>query len=52
MSSSAKGKGSVKTREWAKHLRPLGKKLQNKLVRNDGKKRIREVWGLVDAYME
>jgi hypothetical protein len=52
MASSAKSKGSVKTLEWAKHLRPYGKKRQNKAVRNDGKKRIDEVLGLVQNYEE
>ena len=52
MASSSKGKGSVKTREWAKHLRPYGKKCQNKVVRNDGKKKINEVLGLIDNFEE
>jgi hypothetical protein len=52
MSSSSKGKGSVKTIEWAKHLRPYGKKRQNKLVRNDGKKRIDKASGLIDNFLE
>ena len=42
MASSGKGKGSVKTVEWWKHLRPFGKKRQNKKVREDGKKKIRD----------
>lgn len=37
MASSGKGKGSVKTVEWWKHLRDM-KRAQNKLVRRDGKK--------------
>lgn len=37
MSSASKGKGSVKTVEWWKHLR-WRKRAQNKLVRTDGKK--------------
>ena len=41
MSSSSKGKGSVKTLEWWKHLR-WRKRGQNKLVREDGKKQIRK----------
>lgn len=41
MSSVSKGKGAVKTKQWAKHLRPFGKKEQNRLVRRDGKKQIR-----------
>jgi hypothetical protein len=45
MASSSKGKGSVKTIGWAKHLRPIGKKFQNKVVRNDGKKRINDSEG-------
>lgn len=52
MASSAKGKGSVKTVEWWKHLRPYGKKRQNKLVRNDSKKKINEVLGLIDNFKE
>ena len=41
MSSSGKGKGSVKTIEWWKHLRKR-KRAQNKLVRKDGKKKALE----------
>ena len=41
MASSAKGKGSVKTVEWWKHLRDQ-KRTQNKIVRNDGKDQIRK----------
>lgn len=41
MSSSSKGKGAVKTKQWAKHLRPYWKRKQNKAVRNDGKQQIR-----------
>ena len=41
MASASKGKGSVKTVEWWKHLR-WRKRDQNRLVRNDGKKQIRE----------
>ena len=52
MASSSKGKGSVKTVEWWKHLRPYGKKRQNKAVRNDGKKKINEVLGLIDNFKE
>ena len=52
MSSSSKGKGSVKTIEWAKHLRPYGKKRQNKLVRNDGKKRIDDSEGRIENFLE
>ena len=39
MASSGKGKGSVKTVEWWKHLR-WRKRDQNKLVRKDGKKQM------------
>jgi hypothetical protein len=39
VASSSKGKGSVKTVEWWKHLR-WRKKDQNKIVRKDGKKQI------------
>jgi hypothetical protein len=39
MSSSSKGKGSVKTLQWWKHLRDW-KRPQNKRVRKDGKKQI------------
>lgn len=42
MASSSKGKGSVKTVEWWKHLRPFNKRRQNKKVREDGKKQIEE----------
>ena len=42
MSSTSKGKGSVKTREWAKHLKPFGKKQAAKDVRKDGKKQIKD----------
>jgi hypothetical protein len=42
MSSTSKGKGAVKTREWAKHLKPFGKKQAAKDVRNDGKKQIKD----------
>ena len=42
MASASKGKGSVKTVEWKVHLRPFGKKRQNKRVREDGKKQIKE----------
>lgn len=38
MTSASKRKGSVKTVEWCKHLRPEGKKRQNRIVREDGKK--------------
>lgn len=48
MASSAKGRGSVKTREWAKHLRPFGKKVQQNLVREDGKKQALETDDYVD----
>lgn len=41
MASSSKGKGGVKTVEWWKHLRGR-KKDQNKMVRQDGKKQIKE----------
>jgi hypothetical protein len=41
MASSSKGKGSVKTVEWWKHLRHM-KRTQNKVVRNDGKEQIRK----------
>ena len=41
MASSSKSKGSVKTVEWWKHLR-YRKRDQNKLVRKDGKKQIKE----------
>lgn len=39
MASASKGKGSVKTVEWWKHLR-WRKRDQNKRVREDGKKQI------------
>lgn len=39
MASCSKGKGSVKTVEWSDHPRDRN---QNKRVRKDGKKRIRE----------
>jgi hypothetical protein len=39
MASSGKGKGSVKTVEWWKHLRDR-KRAQNRLVREDGKEQI------------
>ncbi len=39
MASSSKGKGSVKTVEWWKHLRDR-KRAQNRLVREDGKEQI------------
>jgi|21_taG_2_1085346.scaffolds.fasta_scaffold02924_13 hypothetical protein len=38
MASASKRKGSVKTEEWCKHLRPEGKRRQNRIVRADGKK--------------
>jgi hypothetical protein len=41
MASSSKGKGSVKTVQRWKHLRDW-KKPQNKRVRKDGKKQIKE----------
>ena len=41
MASSSKMRGAVKTVEWAKHLRPFGKKQQNRVVREDGKKQIK-----------
>jgi hypothetical protein len=37
MASACKGKGSVRTLERKKHLRPAGKRAQNKLVRQSGK---------------
>lgn len=40
MASSAKGKGNVKSVEWWKHLRER-KRAQNRLVRQDGKKQIK-----------
>lgn len=40
MSSASKGKGSVKPRERAKHLKPFGKQQAAKDVRKDGKKQI------------
>jgi hypothetical protein len=42
MSSSAKSKGSVPTVQWWKHLRKYWKRVQNKRVRNDGKKGIKK----------
>lgn len=42
MASSSKGKGSIKTCEWWKHLRPFNKRRQNKAVRRDGKKQTKE----------
>ena len=42
MASTAKGKGAVKTKEWAKHLRPHGKRQAAKDVRKDGKKQIKD----------
>lgn len=44
MASSSKRKGSVKTVEWWKHLK-FRKRDQNKLVRQDGKKQIKEQKG-------
>jgi hypothetical protein len=41
MASASKGKGGVKTVEWWKHLRDR-KRAQNKLVRQDGKREIKE----------
>tara|TARA_B100001059_G_C17741987_1_gene532200 strand:- start:741 stop:974 length:234 start_codon:yes stop_codon:yes gene_type:complete len=41
MSSSSKGKGSVKTKFWNKHHNKWQKKAQEKAVREDGKKQIR-----------
>lgn len=41
MSSASKGKGAVKTVEWCKHLRPFGKRRQNKRVRKDGENQIK-----------
>jgi len=43
MSSVSKGKGAVFTRDWAKHLRPYGKRQAAKDVRKDGKKQIKEI---------
>jgi len=40
MASSSKSKGGVRTLEWWKHLRDR-KKDQNKLVRQDGKKQVK-----------
>ena len=42
MASSSKGKGSVKTRFWNKHHNKWEKRVQEKLVREDGKKQIRK----------
>lgn len=42
MTSASKRKGSVKTVEWCKHLRPEGKRRQNRIVREDGKKQCEE----------
>jgi len=42
MSSSSKRKGSVKTRFWNKHLNKWQKKVQEKAVREDGKKQIKD----------
>jgi|TARA_B110000305_G_C19271812_1_gene554853 hypothetical protein len=41
MASASKGKGAVKTVEWWRHLRPFGKRRQNKKVRKDGKNQIK-----------
>jgi len=41
MASSSKSKGSVKTVQWWKHLRDW-KRPQNKRVRQDGKREIKE----------
>ena len=41
MASSSKGKGSVNTLQWWKHLKSW-KRPQNKLVRKDGKKQIKK----------
>jgi hypothetical protein len=41
MASASKGKGFVKTVQWWKHLRDW-KRPQNKRVRQDGKKEIKE----------
>lgn len=43
MSSVSKSKGAVSTREWAKHLRPFGKRRAAKDVRKDGIKQIKEI---------
>ena len=47
MASSSKGKGSVKTKFWNKHHNKWQKKVQEKAVREDGKKQIRK-----KAYIE
>ncbi len=46
MASAGKGKGWVKTVEWWDHLR-WKKRLQNKLVRVDGKKVVRDATMMV-----
>lgn len=43
MSSVSKGKGAVAPREWAKHLRPFGKRRAAKDVRKDGIKQIKDI---------
>lgn len=45
MSSSSKGKGSVKTKFWNKHLNKWQKKVQEKVVREDAKKQIKKERG-------
>tara|TARA_R110001632_G_scaffold6539_4_gene26725 strand:+ start:4744 stop:4884 length:141 start_codon:yes stop_codon:yes gene_type:complete len=42
MASTSKGKGAVKTVCWNKHYNRFYTKQQNKLVRRDGKKQIKE----------
>lgn len=42
MATSSKSKGSVAPIEWAKHLRPWGKRVQNGKIRRDGKEQIRK----------
>lgn len=34
----ASTKGNISPREWAKHLRPFGKRAVNKRIRKDGKR--------------
>lgn len=48
MASSSKGKGSVKTKFWNKHHNKWQKKVQEKAVREDGKKQIRKKANIED----
>ncbi len=41
MASASQGRGGVRPKEWWKHLRWM-KKYQQKIVRQDGKRQVRE----------